>query len=115
MTWRPYLAEARSSLRAFRMDEREDRDRLDRVLHDRRVEGLIREFDKRGSEVGRLRVVKQLRRHLDPVVAYGGWINRPPHAVWAPLELRRSRLKLGRRTSERYIRLRALEGLQTGW
>jgi hypothetical protein len=28
--------------------------------------------------------------------SYGGWINRPPHAVWAPLELRRSRLKLGR-------------------
>jgi hypothetical protein len=31
---------------------------------------LIREFDRRGSEVGRHRVVKQLRRHLDPVVDY---------------------------------------------
>jgi hypothetical protein len=86
MAWR-YLAEVRSSLQAFRVHVREEAKRLNRVLGDRGVERLIQEFDRRGSEVGRRRVVKQLRRHLDPVVAYGGWVNRPPRAVWAPIEI----------------------------
>jgi hypothetical protein len=85
--WRLYFNEARSSLNAFRVRVRESREELDRVLHDRGVERLIREFDLRGSEVGRRRVVRQLRRHLDSVVAYGGWVNRPPRAVWSPLEI----------------------------
>ena len=109
MAWRPYLAEARSSLRAFRIDVREDRDRLDRVLHDRGVERLIREFDRNGSEVGH-RLVKRLRRHLDSVVAYGGGGTGQSIVAICLMEraqprAQTSRLNVGRHMSERCIRL----------
>jgi hypothetical protein len=84
---RPYLTEARGKVRLFKQEVERDRERLARVLHTREVERLILEFDRRGSEIGRQRCVKQLRRHLDPIVSFVARHDRPPRAAWAPVDV----------------------------